>query len=119
MSKKAKGKEITVKFWKVVVSGGDGSAYAMIFKTEKEAEKYLEESGGDRFSDDRPVEVTLKVDQDGNLLQPPLSEIKDGILHDAFCIPKKSSKPTCEPITPDKKEKDYHFYRDQRDWTWR
>lgn len=76
-----------ITLWLYMQNAGDGSANARVFPSKRTAELYAETTDlGGRFCDDISS-ITIEVDAQGNLLQPPLTKIDSkGILRENYKI---------------------------------
>jgi len=63
---------IEVKFYSLVVNNGDGSASVLFFADRETAQIACdyEEKSGDAFTENEPLEETLRFDEKGKLLTP-------------------------------------------------
>lgn len=123
MAKKAVAPDLAIKFWLYISNNGDGSASGHIFKSEEEAQAFAGEGNGEEFTESEPVEVILRVDEQGNLLPPPMTAFnKQGFLIENYQI--RGDKKV--ELTPEllknpksgKGKETVYTYQDPRDWCW-
>lgn len=78
-----------IKIWLFVSNNGDGSAAVRLFPSEQAAEGFANfneetDSGSyDRMEDDIQ-QIEFEIDEKGNILQPALTKIVNGILYENY-----------------------------------
>lgn len=128
MTKAAKASDqapgLAVKFWLYVSNNGDGSASGHLFASQEEARAYagLDENGdsedSEQFTEADPVEITLRVDENGKLLPPPMTTLnEEGFLIENFMI-KGSKKEELTTEVAEKRPKGVFVYQEPCDWCW-